>query len=210
MDSAFLAARLGDPIEHSSAMMGFLMGAAIGLAAAVAVVAVVGTGGAALGVIAAVGGVVAATGGGALAGMNIGSTYTTVTGSITTGASTVFINNRPAARATAAPGGFDITVCSDHSGPQFLAQGSQTVFIEFGAASRKGDRTICDAKIADGSPNVFIGADPGTYRDISPEVPQILQDIALGMVVVGTAVALLAGGAAAFAAGGYAGWAPSA
>ncbi|WP_458574378.1 hypothetical protein, partial [Inquilinus limosus] len=27
MDSAFLAARLGDPIEHSSAMMGFLMGA---------------------------------------------------------------------------------------------------------------------------------------------------------------------------------------
>ncbi|WP_395673203.1 RHS repeat-associated core domain-containing protein [Inquilinus sp.] len=205
MDSAFLAARLGDPIEHSSAMMGFLMGAAIGLAAAVAVVAVVGTGGAALGVIAAVGGVVAATGGGALAGMNIGSTYTTVTGSITTGASTVFINNRPAARATAAPGGFDITACSDHSGPQFLAQGSQTVFIEFGAASRKGDRTICDAKIADGSPNVFIGADPGTYRDISPEVPQILQDIALGMVVVGTAVALLAGGAAAFAAGGLCG-----
>lgn len=203
MDSAFLAARLGDPIEHSSAMMGFLMGAAIGLAAAVAVVAVVGTGGAALGVIAAVGGVVAATGGGALAGMNIGSTYTEVTGSITTGAATVLINNKLAARATAEPGTFDITACSDHSGPQYLAQGSQTVFIEYGAASRKGDRTICDAKIADGSPDVFIGADPGTYRDISPEVPEILQNVALGMVVVGTAVALLAGGAAAFAAGGW-------
>jgi RHS repeat-associated protein len=204
MDSAFAAARLGDPIAHSSAMMGFLMGALVGLAVGVAIVAAtVATGGAALAVVAAVGGAVAATGGGALAGMSIGQEYTTVTGAISTGASTVFINNKPAARATSAPATMDVAACSDHQSPQFLAEGSQTVFVEMGAASRKGDRTVCDAKISEGSPDVFIGADPGQYRDINPEVPAVLQNIALGMVVVGTAVALLAGGAAAFAAGGW-------
>ena len=204
MDSAFAAARLGDPIAHSSAMMGFLVGALVGAVVGIAIVAAtVATGGAALAVVAAVGGAVAATGGGALAGMSIGQEYTTVTGAISTGAFTVFINNKPAARATSAPGTLDVAACSDHQSPQFLAEGSRTVFIEMGAASRKGDRTVCDAKISEGSPDVFIGADPGQYREISPEVPAVLQNIALGMVVVGTAVALLAGGAAAFAAGGW-------
>ncbi|MGK9170471.1 RHS domain-containing protein [Inquilinus limosus] len=202
MDSAFAAARLGDPIAHSSAMMGFLVGALVGAVVGVAIVAAtVATGGAALAVVAAVGGAVAATGGGALAGMSIGQEYTTVTGAISTGAFTVFINNRPAARATSAPATMDVAACSDHQSPQFLAEGSRTVFIEMGAASRKGDRTVCDAKISEGSPNVFIGADPGQYRAISPEVPQVLQQIAQGMVIVGTAVALLAGGAAAFIGG---------
>ncbi|WP_044559377.1 hypothetical protein, partial [Azospirillum sp. B4] len=68
------AARLEDPIQHTSALGGFLVGAAIGLGAALAVIAVVGTGGAALGVIAAVGGAMAATGGGALLGEALGST----------------------------------------------------------------------------------------------------------------------------------------
>lgn len=204
MDSAFAAARLGDPIAHSSGMFGFIMGAIVGAVVGIAIVAAtVATGGAALAVVAAVGGAVAATGGGALAGMGIGKEYTSVTGAITTGAATVFINNRPAARATMAPATLDVAACSDHQSPQFLAEGSQIVFIEHGAASRKGDRTVCDAKISEGSPNVFIGADPGQYREISPEVPAILQNIALGMVIAGTAVALLAGGAAAFAAGGW-------
>ncbi|WP_343718224.1 PAAR domain-containing protein, partial [Inquilinus sp.] len=204
MDSAFAAARLGDPIAHSSGMFGFIMGAIVGAVVGIAIVAAtVATGGAALAVVAAVGGAVAATGGGALAGMGIGKEYTSVTGAIATGAATVFINNKPAARATMAPATLDVAACSDHQSPQFLAEGSKIVFIEDGAASRKGDRTVCDAKISDGSPNVFIGTDPGVYRDISPEVPAILQQVALGMVIAGTAVALLAGGAAAFAAGGW-------
>lgn len=202
MDSAFAAARLGDPIAHSSGMFGFIMGAIVGaVIGVVAVAAVVATGGAALAVIAAVGGAVAATGGGALAGMGIGQQSMTVTGAISTGAATVFINNRPAARATMAPATLDVAACSDHQSPQFLAEGSQTVFVERGAASRKGDRTVCDAKIYEGSSDVFIGADPGQYREINPEVPLVLQQIAQGMVIVGTAVALLAGGAAAFIGG---------
>lgn len=197
MTAALAAAHIGHQIEHSSAMMGFLAGAAVGLAAAVTVVAVVGTGGAALGVIAAVGGIVAATGGGALAGMNIGRTFTSPKGPILTGSSNVFWGPAriPAARAIV-----DIVACKSH-GTAHLATGSDSVFINGFPAARDTDQTDCAGVVASDLTHILIGAETVQYLDIQSEVPEWLVNLATGMVIVGSIMALGAGGIAAFTAG---------
>lgn len=178
------AARMDDPIEHSSALGGLLAGLAIGAGAVLVGIAIVGTGG--LGAVA----LCAMVGAGAATGAGIGqllgslSFATHDAGQIKTGSANVFTNGKPAARAHV-----DTATCDQHgSAPQILAQGSDSVYINGLPAARVGDRTVCDAKISAGSGNVFIGGGTETTDAISPEVPAWLERAVL---VVGLASAFV-------------------
>ncbi|WP_454718786.1 RHS repeat-associated core domain-containing protein [Caulobacter segnis] len=197
MEAALAAARVGDQIEHSNAMLGFLIGAAVGLAVGVAllgaVVAAPFTGGlslcAGVAAVAALGGIVAGVGAGAMAGGILGGLMSVPSGPIITGSLNVFVNGIPAAR-----GVLDVAACIKHGQvPKRIAQGSKTVGINSLPAARKGDKTECDGTIAAGSPNVFIGAEPGTFLPISPEIPEWMSSTAKWMMIIGGAVALGAG-----------------
>ncbi|MFP3924297.1 PAAR domain-containing protein [Pseudomonas sp. W5-36] len=161
------AARVGDPIEHTSALEGLLLGLAVGAAAVVvaaaAGVTIIATGG--LAAVAAVGAVMALTAG---FGELIGSLSwcTNKAGQIFKGSGNVFTNGKPAARAH-----LDTATCDKHgSVPQVIAQGSRTVHINGQPAARVGDRTVCDGKISAGSGNVNIGGATEKTDDINPEV----------------------------------------
>ncbi|WP_369397695.1 PAAR domain-containing protein [Pseudomonas plecoglossicida] len=204
------AARVGDPIEHSSALGGLLAGLAIGAGAVLIGIAVVGTAG--LGGAA----VVAMLGAGAATGAGIGQLLGSLsfaqreTGRIMSGSSNVFVNGKPAARAHV-----DYAECSDHAGvSKTVAQGSRSVHINGVPAARVGDRTVCDARISAGSSNVFIGGETETTDEISPEVPGWLDGAVLGVglasaiALVGPAMALwglfggMVGGGAGYRLGG--------
>ncbi|MGJ7549082.1 PAAR domain-containing protein [Pseudomonas alloputida] len=204
------AARFDDPIEHSSALGGLLAGLAIGAGAVLIGIAVIGTGGLGAVALAAMVGAGAATGAGI--GQLIGSLSfaCSETGKIRSGSSNVYINGKPAARAHQ-----DSVECSDHSGaPKAIAQGSDSVYINGQPAARVGDRTVCDAKISAGSPNVNIGGGTETTDTIDPEVPVLLERavMALGLasafvlaspvIVIAGLVGGIAGGMAGHWAGG--------
>ncbi|MFQ6572132.1 PAAR domain-containing protein [Pseudomonas sp. UM16] len=205
------AARLDDPIEHSSALGGLLAGLAIGAGAVLIGLAVVGTGGLGALAIAAMIGAGAATGAGI--GQLIGSLSFACheAGQIDKGSGNVHINGKPAARAHV-----DTALCSEHGPvPKILAQGSDTVYINGQPAARVGDRTVCDAKISAGSPNVYIGGGTETTDEIDPEVPVWLElsvmgiGLASAVVLVGPAMAawgllggVLGGGTAGYKLGG--------
>ncbi|MBA6118963.1 MULTISPECIES: PAAR domain-containing protein [Pseudomonas] len=188
------AARTDDPIEHSSALGGLLAGLAIGAGAVLAGIVIVGTGGLGAVALAAMVGAGAATGAGI--GQLIGSLSCacSVTGKIRSGSSNVYINGKPAVRAH-----LDSVDCSEHSGtPKILAQGSDSVYINGQPAVRVGDRTVCDAKISAGSPNVAIGGGTKTTDVIDPEVPILLERavMALGLAsafVLASPVLVMAG-----------------
>lgn len=188
------AARVDDPIEHSSALGGLLAGLAIGAGAVLIGIAVVATGGLGAVALAAMVGAGAATGAGI--GQLIGSLSfaCSETGQIRSGSSNVHINGKPAARAH-----LDNVECSDHPGSvKILAQGSDTVYINGQPAARVGDRTVCDAKISAGSPNVCIGGGTATTDAIDPEVPVWLERaiMALGLAsafVLASPVLVMAG-----------------
>lgn len=197
MEAALAAARIGDEIEHSNAMLGFAVGAAVGLGVGLAilggVVAAPFTGGlslcASVAAVAALGGIVAGVGAGAAAGGVLGGLMTAPAGPITTGSSNVFINGIGAARAV-----IDVVACTKHSAPpQRIAQGSKTVSINSYPAARKTDKTECDGPIIEGSPNVTIGAEAGTFLEISPEIPAWMSETAKWMMIIGGGVALGAG-----------------
>jgi uncharacterized Zn-binding protein involved in type VI secretion len=203
------AARLDDPIEHSSALGGLLTGLAIGAGAVLIGIAIVGTGGFGAIALGAMVGAGAATGAGI--GQLIGSLSfaTHNAGQIKSGSGNVFINGKAAARAHV-----DTALCTQHGpAPQILAQGSDSVCINGQPAARVGDRTVCDAKISSGSGNVFIGGGTETTDPITPEVPEWLERAVL---IVGLAsafvlaspvivIAGLAGGIAGGLAGNWAG-----
>lgn len=202
MPAALAAAHVGHQIEHSSALFGFIAGAVVGLAIGIAVVAAtVATGGAALAVIAAVGGAVAATGGMALAGKYIGEAIKSPHGPITMGSTNVLLGpaRMPAARATVDP-----IACISHKAT-VAATGSDSVFVNQLPAVRRTDKTACGAEIGSDLDHIFIGAETAQYMPIQSEVPEWAVNLAQGMVIVGTAVALVFGAAAAVAAGGVCG-----
>ncbi|RMO74343.1 MULTISPECIES: PAAR domain-containing protein [Pseudomonas syringae group] len=172
------AARLDDPIEHTGSLTGLLAGFAIG---AIGAALIVGTGG-----LAAVAMVGAAAATGAGIGQLIGSMSicSHQTGQIISGSGNVDINGKAAARAHV-----DKARCDDHgSGPNVLAQGSSTVYINGYPAARVDDRTECDAKISSGSANVFIGGETETTDAINPEVPILLER---GILLIGLASAFV-------------------
>lgn len=181
------AARLDDPIEHSSALGGLLTGLAIGAGAVLIGIAIVGTGGFGAIALGAMVGAGAATGAGI--GQLLGSLSfaTHNAGQIKSGSGNVFINGKAAARAHV-----DTAICTQHVPvPQILAQGSDSVYINGQPAARVGDKTVCDGKISAGSDNVFIGGGTETTDDISPEVPEWLESAVL---IVGLASAVVLAG----------------
>ncbi|MCL1960352.1 MAG: DUF6531 domain-containing protein, partial [Desulfovibrionaceae bacterium] len=91
------------------------------------------------------------------------------------GSSNVFINRKPAIRA-----GIDLANCSEHSLPlSKVIEGAEEIFINTWRAARVDDHVDCDAKISDGSPDVFFGGPPhlvGEYR--SKEIPDFDREAA--------------------------------
>lgn len=202
------AARLNDPIAHTSILgnlakmggsliAGALVGAALTVAAVAAVGVIVGTGGLGLGAVLAIGfGVGVAMEASGLNGfmdrqinrLVDAAIPPSIEGSIASGSPDVKINSLPAARA-AAPGMQDVVACGRHASgpPPMLAQGSDNVFINDHPAARKGDKTTCGGTIAEGSDDVFIGGGTVTVREIEDERPWWIS--ALGMAL-GVALAL--------------------
>ncbi|NIF24399.1 PAAR domain-containing protein, partial [Candidatus Pantoea multigeneris] len=79
----------------------------------------------------------------------------------------------------------DRVSCEKHSGPQYLAEGSSSVFINGHPAVRSGDQTTCGGKVGGTvSPNVIIGGKPLVVRDIlSGKQPGLnLVPLALGLI----------------------------
>lgn len=165
------AARFTDPVEHSAALAGLLLGLAAGAALGAFVVL---TGG--------LGGIVAAAviGGAAATGAGIGEVVGSLSfvpgitsGAIASGSHDVFTNDLFAARTTVdfvSCGGTPPVCIPGHQGKK-IAQGSATVFINDEHASRKTDKIQCSAKIEDGSHDVFIGGETVTTMELEGEVP---------------------------------------
>ncbi|MGY3094187.1 PAAR domain-containing protein [Pantoea agglomerans] len=200
---AFSAARVGDGIEHSASkgwlMLGLIGGAIAGAAFTLA------TGG--VGAVALAATVAGAAGGGGL-GEVLGSMSWVPhheTGHLVTGSSNVFINGRSAVMSHMSVGD-----CDEH-GPalQRVAKGSSRVYINGLPAARTGDRLTCSGVISGGSPNVFIGGSKEQTDAISPEIPDWVDRVLLGVglaataVLAGPAIALL--GFAGGLGGGYGG-----
>lgn len=191
------AARVDDSITHGLGMVSMMGGAVVGavIGAAVIMTAPVSlTVGAMI-----VGGAVA---GGALSMKQLVGGVSTVkdlpgptTGKVMVGSPNVFINGKPAAVAQA-------HLCTPCTGspcvhmrspvPVMLAEGSATVFINGQPAVRVGDKTMCGAKIKQGSSNVFIGGGTRSTSDIKDN-EGLWQT---GFEVVGMAALVGAGGMA--------------
>ncbi|WP_258187569.1 RHS repeat-associated core domain-containing protein [Trinickia symbiotica] len=184
------AARIDDPIEHTSLLgdllkmggslvAGIAVGALLTAAATAGVALAVGTGGLAapaeLAIMVAVSAAMEGTGVNELMDKGVSSAVDAlvppvIKGNISSGSSDVFVNGEKAARA-ASPGDLDTVKCSDHGGPQMIAQGSDSVFINGQPAARVKDKTTCGGSIAKGSDNVFIGGGTVTVREIHDERP---------------------------------------
>ena len=150
----FEAARLTDPIAHTGALAGFLIGAVIGVALIAAVAFATFTCGFGVALLA---GLVAGVGATAILGLGeaIGKMFSSPSGTISSASPNVFTNSRGAAYATAST-----TVCSKHNPVPLVAEGSGTVFINGKAAHRNGDATKhCggQGKLIQGSADVNIG-----------------------------------------------------
>ncbi|WEF32426.1 RHS repeat-associated core domain-containing protein [Pseudoduganella chitinolytica] len=165
----FEAARLTDPIAHTSALGGFLVGALIGVALVATVAFATFTCGFGVALLA---GLLAGVGAAAILGLGeaIGRMFSSPSGAISTGSPNVFTNRLAAAYATVST-----TVCSKHNPVPLVAQGSATVFINGLPAARKSDAITCGAKIDAGSNNVFIGGGTETYLPVADEVPAWLR-----------------------------------
>ncbi|WP_243051983.1 RHS repeat-associated core domain-containing protein [Escherichia coli] len=183
------AARVDDPIYHTSALAGFLIGAIIGIAIiAVAAFAFFTCGffaGLVLGFLAD-----QIASGVLQLGEAIGRSIHSTAGKILTGSPNVSTNSRPAARAV-----LSTVICEDHSPEIRIAQGSCNIYINSQPAARKDDHTECDAVIEDGSPNVFLGGGTQTVLEISPEIPDWLRQVVDVLFVVAGMVGGLAGAA---------------
>ncbi|MFJ1337603.1 RHS repeat-associated core domain-containing protein [Pseudomonas caricapapayae] len=165
----FEAARFGDEISHTSALGGFLIGAALGIALIATVAIATFTCGFGVALLA---GLAAGIGGSLLtaAGEAIGSMFSSPSGTILTASPNVFVNSRKAARVEKSQG-----ACDKHPGPVQIAEGSTNVFINSSAAARKGDKLTCGATISGGSDNVIIGGGTYRYLPVDDEIPKWLR-----------------------------------
>jgi len=215
--SALEAARMGDQIGHTCAWSGLLMGAVAGVALALAIVAVVGTGGIAGVAIGA--GIAAAGAGGGLAGAHIGELIPSEPkGPIATGSpdTLIGVERRGVARA-----GLDFVACTS-DGVMLLAQGSFTVYVNKRMVARKSEKSVCSGSVLEGCPTVLVGGETTTVPglaiedEIPPWVKATLTAVMIGGTLCATggaalavgvlpAVLGLAGGLAGGAVGGYAG-----
>jgi uncharacterized Zn-binding protein involved in type VI secretion len=198
------AARVGDPIKHSNALLGALTGLAIGIVVGALVAATILSGGlAALAICAAIGAVCTFASAGYSIGQLLGSLGGSKSGVIGEGAKTVFVGAGlpPAARA------LDKLACGDppaakmawglvgavllgpigliagvaygyatggHAGAQ-IATGSKTVYIEKLNAARVDDDTSCSGKIMEGAKTVGIGGEKVALIDPKTWRPEVPQ-----------------------------------
>ncbi|EBE4468514.1 type IV secretion protein Rhs [Salmonella enterica] len=181
------AARVDDPIYHTSALAGFLIGAIIGIAIiAIAAFALFSCGilaGLILGFMAD-----QIASGVLQLGEAIGRSIHHTAGKILTGSENVSTNSRPAARAV-----LSTVKCDNHIAEKRIAQGSENIYINSQPAARKDDHTECDAVIEDGSPNVFLGGGTQTVLEISSEIPDWLRKVVDVLFVVASLLGGLAG-----------------
>ncbi|WP_232533577.1 RHS repeat-associated core domain-containing protein [Salmonella enterica] len=181
------AARVDDPIYHTSALAGFLIGAIIGIAIiALAAFAFFSCGflaGLILGFMAD-----QIASGVLQLGEAIGRSIHHTAGKILTGSENVSTNSRPAARAV-----LSTVKCDNHIAEKRIAQGSGNIYINSQPAARKDDHTECDAVIEDGSPNVFLGGGTQTVLEISSEIPDWLRKVVDVLFVVASLLGGLAG-----------------
>lgn len=181
------AARVDDPIYHTSALAGFLIGAIIGIAIIAAASFAFATCGFFAGLV--LGFLADQIASGVLQlGEAIGRSIHSTAGKILTGSDNVRTNSRPAARAV-----LSTVICEDHSPEIRIAQGSGNIYINSQPAARKDDHTECDAVIEDGSPNVFLGGGTQTVLEISPEIPDWLRQVVDVLYVVAGMLGGLAG-----------------
>jgi len=158
-------AREGDAIAHQNKNIG-LLGALVGVVAAIAVGAlIVATCGAGLLVLAA-----AAAAGGFVAGA-IGTfasragQYGTNKGKILKGSTNVFFESKPVART------LDPILCSDHPNPPpVIAEGAKTVFVNGRNLARIGHRTTCDANINEGCSTIVTTLETSQVAEIASSV----------------------------------------
>ncbi|QCT21066.1 type IV secretion protein Rhs [Jejubacter calystegiae] len=177
----FEAARVDDQIGHSHALAGLIGGTIVGglLAAAGGFASrallIAGMGASCLGVGLLLVGAALLVGWASLelgtsardSMAQSGADSLSPEGPIVTGARDVFINDKPAAIATTS------MVACGRDGPSMqMAQGSSKVIINDMPASRKGDKTNCDAQVMEGSANVIIGGEAVTTLPITPEVSE--------------------------------------
>lgn len=179
VESAQQAARLTDPIGHGLGALGMLAGAFVGaVVGAMFIAGAIATGGAlviALSV-AAAGACVA--GGGLSGGQLVRGIQTAAglsnpkTGVVVFGSPNVMIGNRPAARA-----GTDVAGSCTGLGAFFhpympplplpaIAEGSQTVLINFLPAARVTSKLVCGAEITQGEQTVLIGGPTERVLDV--------------------------------------------
>ncbi len=178
----FEAARFGDEISHTSALGGFLIGAALGIALIATVAIATFTCGFGVALLA---GLAAGVGGSLLTslGEKIGSSFSSPSGTIVIASDNVFVNSRKAAHVEKSIG-----ACDKHPGPVQVAEGSTNVFINGTAAARKGDKITCGATISSGSDNVLIGGGTHRYLPVDDEIPGWLRTtVDILMAVAGAA-----------------------
>ncbi|MBX7229848.1 MAG: RHS domain-containing protein, partial [Burkholderiaceae bacterium] len=204
--SLLAAARLGDDISHTSLLgmickvgagliVGAVVGAVVGVVAAAAVAAVGLTGGAALVAGALLSSLLMkVTGAGDLIGAVTNKINNlvdemippVVKGKISQGSFNVYVNKKSAARAVE-EGNDNLIACQDHPAPQYIAEGSNSVFINNSPAHRKTERTTCDGKTSSASSNVFYGGETVQVREITSEMPWWLEHAS---TIIGIAIAL--------------------
>ncbi|MDN7728368.1 hypothetical protein QZM49_35435, partial [Burkholderia gladioli] len=116
------AARVTDPIEHTSALTGFLVGAVLGIALIAAVAFATFTCGFGVALLA---GMAAGIGAQVLLslGESIGKMFSSQSGAITLGSPNVYVNGKQAAYAT-----LSSVTCSKHNPTPLVAQGSTNIF----------------------------------------------------------------------------------
>ncbi|MDR0244630.1 MAG: DUF6531 domain-containing protein [Burkholderia sp.] len=163
------AARVTDPIDHTSALAGFLVGAVLGIALIAAVAFATFTCGFGVALLA---GMAAGIGAQALLsiGESIGKMFSSQSGNIITGSPDVYVNSMSAAYATLSG-----VACSKHNPVPLVAQGSTNIFINGRPAARKDDKITCGATIADGSHDTFFHGGTQTYLPVDDEVPPWLR-----------------------------------
>ncbi|AIO39304.1 RHS repeat-associated core domain protein [Burkholderia cenocepacia] len=163
------AARVTDPIEHTSALTGFLVGAVLGIALIAAVAFATFTCGFGVALLA---GMAAGIGAQVLLSLGeaVGRMFSSPSGNIVTGSSDVYVNGKPAAYATLSG-----VACTKHNPIPLVAQGSTNIFINGRPAARKDDKTTCGATIGDGSHDTFFHGGTQTYLPVADEVPPWLR-----------------------------------
>jgi RHS repeat-associated protein len=167
-------ATIGHDIAHSSpfagALGGLLAGVVVGALCAVAVSAVVVSGGLAAPLL-----IGAAAGlGGGFAGALVNGFFSkaaTVTGKIITGSPNVFFEGKPVARVT------DLVACSKHSVPPLIAEGSETTSVNGLPLARIGHKTTCGATIQQGCKTIFGDSTTGQYGPIDSQMSVFEQSI---------------------------------